>query len=64
MIAAVDCDPLTGLVPDHPPDAVHAVAFVLAHVNVEAWPLATVLGLALSVTVGAGVAEVMDTVAA
>lgn len=64
MRAAVDCDPLTGLVPDQPPDAVHAVALVLAHVNVEAWPLATVLGLALRVTVGAGVAEVMDTVAA
>jgi hypothetical protein len=55
---------LTGLVPDQPPDAVHAVALVLAHVNVEALPLATVLGFALRVTVGAGVAEVMDTVAA
>jgi hypothetical protein len=55
---------LAGLVPDQPPDAVHAVALVLAHVNVELAPRATVLGFALRVTVGAGVAEVIDTVAA
>ncbi len=64
MRAAVACDPLTGLVPDQPPDAVHAVALVLAHVNVELAPLATVLGFALRVTVGAGAADVIDTVAA
>lgn len=61
---AVACDPFTALVPDQPPDAVHAVALVLAQVKVEVLPLATVLGFALRVTVGAGVAAVMDTVAA
>ena len=58
------CEPLTGLVPDQPPDAVHAVALVLAQVKVELAPLVTVLGFALRVTVGAGAAEVIDTVAA
>lgn len=64
MRAAVDCDPLMGMLPDQPPDAVHAVALVLAQVSVELWPLATVLGFALRVTVGAGAAEVIETVAA
>jgi hypothetical protein len=62
--AAVDCDPLTAMLPDQPPDAVQAVALVLAQVNVELWPLATVLGFALRVTVGAGATEVIDTEAA
>jgi hypothetical protein len=52
------------MLPDQPPDAVHAVALVLVQLNVELWPLATVLGLALRVTVGAGATEVIDTVAA
>jgi hypothetical protein len=46
------------LVPDHAPPAVHEVAFVEDQVRVELPPLATVLGLALNVTVGAGVATV------
>jgi hypothetical protein len=40
--------------PDHAPDAVHEVAFVELHVSVELAPLATELGLAVRVTVGAG----------
>jgi len=50
----VDCVPLTALAPDHAPEAVQDVALVDAHVKVEVLPLATVLGLADSVTVGAG----------
>ena len=49
--APVDCEPETGLLPDHAPVAVHEVAFVDDHVKVELSPLATVLGLALMVTV-------------
>jgi hypothetical protein len=48
--APVDCEPLKALLPDQPPDAVHAVALVAAQVNVVALPLATVLGCALKVT--------------
>jgi hypothetical protein len=59
--APVDCEPLTGMLPDHPPEALHAVALVADQVNVELPPLATVLGLATKVTVGAG--EVTETVA-
>ena len=55
------CEPLTALVPDQAPEAVHDVALVEDQVNVEPLPLATVLGLAAKVTVGAG--EVTDTVA-
>jgi hypothetical protein len=50
----VDCVPLTALAPDQAPEAVQAVALVETHVKVELLPLATVLGLADSVTVGAG----------
>ena len=49
--APVDCEPLTGLVPDQPPEAVQEVALVEVHVNVELPPLATVLGLAPRLTV-------------
>jgi len=59
--APVDCDPLTALAPDQAPEAVHEVALVADQVNVELPPLATVLGLAAKVTVGAG--EVTETVA-
>ena len=55
------CVPLTALVPDQAPEAVHEVAFEELQVNVELLPLATVLGLAAKVTVGAG--WVTDTVA-
>jgi len=50
----VDCEPLTALVPDQAPEAVQAVAFVDDHVRLELLPLATVLGLAVRATVGAG----------
>jgi hypothetical protein len=46
------------LVPDQPPEAVHAVALVELQLTVEALPLFTVLGLAARVTVGAAVVTV------
>jgi hypothetical protein len=51
----VDCDPLVASVPDQPPEAVQEVAFVEVHVSVELFPDTTLVGLAVSVTVGAGV---------
>ena len=54
----MDCEPLTALLPDQAPEAVQEVALVLDHVKVELAPLAMVLGLALKVTVGAGVVTV------
>lgn len=54
----VDCVPLTGSVPAHPPVAVHAVAFVDDHVNVALPPLATVVGAAVNVMDGADVPTV------
>jgi hypothetical protein len=59
--APVGDEPLTALLPDHAPEAVQEVAFVDDQVSVEPSPLATVLGLALKLTVGAG--GVTDTVA-
>ncbi|MBS0375270.1 MAG: hypothetical protein JSR73_11870 [Proteobacteria bacterium] len=47
-------EPLVAFVPLQPPDAVQVVAFVELQVSVEAPPLATLVGLAVSVTVGAG----------
>jgi hypothetical protein len=61
--APVPWDPLGPMLPDQPPEPVQAVALVVAQVKVELAPLATVLGLALRLTVGAGVAGVTDTVA-
>jgi hypothetical protein len=46
------------LVPDQPPEAVHAVAFVELQLKVDVPPLFTVLGLAVSVTVGVAVVTV------
>jgi hypothetical protein len=57
----VDWDPVTGLLPDHAPDAVHEVAFDAAQVRVELLPLTKELGLAPRLMVGAGF--VTDTVA-
>jgi hypothetical protein len=57
----VDCEPLTALVPDQAPEAVHEVALVADQVTVELLPLAIVLGLTARDTVGAG--EVTETVA-
>lgn len=46
------CVPLAPFVPLQPPEAAHEVALVEPHVSVEAVPLATEVGLAVSVTVG------------
>jgi hypothetical protein len=60
--APVDCEPpVAALAPDQAPDATQDVALVADQVNVELLPLATVLGAADKVTVGAGV--VTETVA-
>jgi hypothetical protein len=56
--APVDCEPVVVLVPDQAPEAVQAVAFVADQPSVEALPLATVLGLAVKLTDGAGVLTV------
>jgi hypothetical protein len=52
--APVVCEPLTGLAPDHDPEAVQAVALVADQISVELLPLATVLGLAAKPMVGTG----------
>jgi hypothetical protein len=57
----VVCEPLAAFVPDQAPEPLQAVALVADQVSVELLLLATVLGLAAKVTVGAG--EVTDTVA-
>ena len=48
------CEPVTGLVPDHDPEAVQAVALVADQLSVALLPLATVLGLAVRLIVGTG----------
>jgi hypothetical protein len=50
--AAVESEPLTGMLPDQAPEAVQEVALVDVQIKVELLPLATVLGLALMLTVG------------
>jgi hypothetical protein len=45
------CVPLVAFVPLQLPEAVHEVAFVELHVSVDAAPLATDVGFALSVAV-------------
>lgn len=57
--AAVLCDPAVGSLPAQPPEAVQVVAFVDVQVKVEVPPLATVLGLAVIDTVGAGAVTVI-----
>lgn len=52
--APVYCEPDVVLSPDQAPDAVHESAFVELHVKVALPPLGTIVGLALSSTVGAG----------
>jgi hypothetical protein len=56
----VDCEPLIALLPDQAPEALHEVALLADQVSVDPLPLATVLGLAVKVIVGAG--EVTETV--
>jgi hypothetical protein len=62
--APVDEEPLMALLPDQAPDAVQAVALVLDQLKVEVLPLSMELGFAVRLTVGAGVGEVTETVAA
>lgn len=52
--AAVTWLPLAPSVPDQPPDAVQAMAFVELHVNVEVVLYAMLIGAAFNVAVGAG----------
>jgi hypothetical protein len=59
--APVAFEPLVASGPDQAPEALQDVALVDDQVSVEPLPLATVLGLAVSVTVGVG--PVTDTVA-
>ena len=61
MRVPVDWDPFRGIEPDQAPEAEQEVAFVEDQVRDAALPLAIELGLALKVTVGAGV--VTETVA-
>jgi len=58
LSAAVDCVPAGAIVPLQPSDATQEVALVEDHVNVDVPPLATVVGLAVRVTVGAGAVTV------
>lgn len=51
--APVDCVPVTALLPDQAPEAIHEVAFVTDQVSVALLPLLTALGPTLKVTVGA-----------
>jgi predicted lysophospholipase L1 biosynthesis ABC-type transport system permease subunit len=44
--------PLVALLPVHPPEAVQAVALLEDQVNIDVPPLDTLVGLALSVTLG------------
>ena len=60
----MDCEPLVALEPVQAPEAVQEVAFVVDQRKVELLPLAMELGLAARLTVGAGVGEVTETVAA
>lgn len=53
--AGVLWEPLVASVPLQPPDAAQEVALVDDQLKVDAAPLLTVLGLAVSVTAGAGV---------
>jgi len=49
------CEPLIALLPLQPPEALQEVAFADDQFNVEAPPLAIVLGLTVKLTVGATV---------
>jgi len=62
--APVDWEPLEAWLPDQPPEAAQEVAFVVDQLKVELPPLTMELGLAARLTVGAGAAEVTETVAA
>jgi hypothetical protein len=61
LSADVLIEPAIASDPLQPPEAVHAVVLVEDQFNIDAAPLLTVLGFAVSVTAGAGL--VTDTVA-
>ena len=50
----MDCVPVIALAPDQAPEAAQEVALLEAQVRVDTLPLATVLGLALKLTVAEG----------
>ena len=52
--APVEVEPLAPFAPDQAPEAVQEVALLDDQVNVELLPLATVLGMAAKLNVGAG----------
>lgn len=59
--AGVACAPVVGIEPPQPPEAVHEEALLDDHASDDAAPLLIVAGVAVRLTVGAGV--VTDTVA-
>jgi hypothetical protein len=61
LSAPVVFDPVVAREPVQPPDAVQAVALVEVQVSVELPPLATLVGLALTETLGAGAETVTVT---
>jgi hypothetical protein len=63
VIAPVEAVPFKPFVPLQAPDAVQELAFVVAQFNVDVPPDTTLAGEAVSVTVGAALAEVTVTVA-
>lgn len=54
-VGDTDSVPLVFLLPDHPFDALQLVALVELQVRVEEFPFVIEVGLAVNVTVGAGV---------
>ncbi len=52
--APVDCEPFRALAPDQAPEALQDVALADDQLTVDALPLVIELGLALTLTVGAG----------
>ena len=54
MRVPVDCEPFMAFAPAQPPEAVQAVALVADQVKLLVPLLATLLGLAFRLTVGAG----------
>lgn len=62
LSAPVDALPLVALLPLQPPDAVHAVAWVVDHVSVAVAPAARLVGFAPRVTVGEDAPAVTVTV--
>jgi hypothetical protein len=52
--APVDWEPLRALLPDQPPEAAQAVAWLDDHVSVALAPLVMALGPTLRLTVGSG----------